>query len=86
MPGVEASDDVGADMPKGSRGGIVARGLKGMDDHRQDARRKLSDYPISLRQSARAVFGNDYAREEQRDHDSGIEGRQALQRFSDTRD
>ncbi|MET0240390.1 MAG: hypothetical protein ABW184_10895 [Sphingobium sp.] len=32
----------------------------------RDPRRELRDYPISLRQSARAVFGSEFAREEEK--------------------
>lgn len=35
-----------------------------MVDNIVDRERKLSDYPISLRQSARAVFGSAYERAE----------------------
>lgn len=37
-----------------------------MNDHVCESGRKLSDYPISLRESARAVYGAAYAGEERR--------------------
>jgi hypothetical protein len=43
-----------------------------MAERKGDAERRLRDYPISLRESARAVFGDGYACAERRGWESAV--------------
>ncbi|HEX7853587.1 MAG TPA: hypothetical protein VF503_07820 [Sphingobium sp.] len=49
-----------------------------MNERTRDTGRKLSDYPISLRETARAVFGSLYEREEKRVLETAEEDRPPL--------
>lgn len=50
-----------------------AEALTVMNDEIRDGHRTLRDYPISLRQSARAVFGNAIPRDEKRNGENAQE-------------